>query len=176
VLIGGVGSLLLLVRSVTPASSALVQLHERTFVPILGGAPLLLLGVSVVMLLLAMLGYQPVWAGRDVTLAQAAQGGDTASVFRMLSAGSDPNAAGPVRLDRRPDAVTLTPLEAAVESRQVEVVQLLMKMGAHVSDSDRVRLACLADAVDASEVASYLQTAVPPAARPDCGAIALPPH
>ncbi len=175
-LVGGVASLLLLVRSVAPASSVAVQVHERTLIRILGTAPLLVLAVSGVVLLLALVGYQPLWASREVTLVQAAQGGDSATVFRLLSAGSDPNAAGPVLFDRRKDSVMLTPLEAAVESRQVEVVQLLMKMGARTTEPDRARLACLADVVDAPEVAAYLKAAAPPAAPANCSSITLPAH
>jgi len=115
-------------------------------------------------------------ANRSVTLVQAAHGGDIATVFRMLSAGADPNAAEPVTFEGRAEPGVLTPLEAAVESRQVELVQLLIKMGAHASDADRVRLACLARAVIAPEVEAYLQPSTPAASATDCGHIDLPPH
>lgn len=173
---GAVMSILVLVHSTVPAATALVRVREHTLLRTLGAAPALLMTVSILMLLVAVLGYQPLWANRRVTLTRAAHGGDTATVFRMLSAGSDPNAAEPMPFERRAEPVVLTPLEAGVESRQVEVVQLLIKMGARASESDRQRLACLATAVDASEVAVYLQSTMPPAAPADCASVALPAH
>lgn len=175
-LFGGVASLLLLVRSTAAlAMSRTVRVPERTLMGILGTAPVLLLALSVLMLVVAV-AYQPLWANRTVTLSQAAAGADSATVFRMVNAGSDPNAVAPVLLGRRTEAVMLTPLEAAVESREVDVVQLLLKMGARATESDRQRLACLATAVGAGDVATYLHTAAPPATLPDCASIALPAH
>ena len=176
VMAGALISILVLVRSNVPAATAPVRVREQTLIRALGAAPALLIAVSILMLLVAVLGYQPLWANRGVTLTQAAHGGDTATVFRMLSEGSDPNAAAPVPLEGHSEPVVLTPLEAGVESRQVEVVQLLLAMGARASESDRRRLACLATAVDAPEVAVYLQSAIPPAAPGDCAGVALPDH
>ncbi len=169
-------SLLVLVQSNVPAARALVLVPERAWFLMLGAAPAAVLALSLLMLLVAAVGYRPLWAARGVTLAEAAHGGDTATVFRMLGGGSDPNAAGPVMFDRRADPAMLTPLEAAVESRQVETVRLLMLRGARVPDADRQLLACLAAAVNATEVAVYLRTTAPPAAPPDCAGVALPPH
>ena len=175
-LAAAVMSILVLVRSSIPAATAPVRVRELTLLRTLGAAPALLVAVSILMILVAVLGYQPLWANRDVPLGQAAHGGDTATVFRMLSAGSDPNAAEPVPLDGHAEGVVLTPLEAGVESRQVEVVRLLITTGARTSESDRQRLACLATAVDAPDVAMYLQSAIPPAAPVDCAGVALPAH
>jgi len=105
--------------------------------------------------LAAALGYQSLWADRDVTLTQAARAGDSATVFRMLKA-------GPHRAD------LLAPLEAAVESRQVETVRLLIERAGPLSESDREQLACLAVAAVAPEVAAYLRSSFPPATQPDC--------
>jgi hypothetical protein len=176
VTVGAAVSLLLLVRSNVPAASAPVRVQSHTLLRVLGIAPAALLTLAVLILVMAVVGYRPLWADRGVTLAHAAHGGDTATVFRMLSAGSDPNTAGPVPLDGHAEPVVLTPLEAAVESRQVEVVQLLTKMGARADESDRRRLACLATAVSAPEVAVYLRTTMPPAAPPDCAGVRLPAH
>ncbi len=176
VAVGTFASVLLLVRSNVPAALALVRLREDTLIRLLGTAPASLLALAALLLFAASVGYRPLWATPSTTLAEAARGGDTATVFRMLSAGSDPNLAGPVAFEGRSEPDVLTPLEAAVESRQVEVVQLLMEMGAQASDSDRQRLACLASAVDAPEVRAYLHSTIPPAATPDCAVVALPAH
>jgi hypothetical protein len=169
-------AILALVRSSVPAAIAPVEVQERTLLRIVGAGPAVLITISILMLLAATLGYHPLWAnGRQVTLAEAAHGGDAATVFRMLSAGSDPNVAEAVPIERRAEPIVLTPLEAAVESRQVEVVDLLVRMGARASDADRVRLACLATAVDAPEVFAYLRTTIP-AGGNDCGTVSLPAH
>jgi hypothetical protein len=173
---GTFASVLLLVRSNAPAALAPVRLREDTLIRVLGPAPASLLALAALILLAAVVGYRPLWAIRNTTLAEAARAGDTATVFRMLTAGSDPNLSEPVALEGRSEPAVLTPLEAAVESRQVEVVQLLMKMGALASESDRQRLACLAIAVDAPEVGAYMRSTMPPAATPDCAVVPVPVH
>ena len=173
---GAFASVLLLVRSSVPAALALVRLRENTLIRVLGPAPASLLALAALILLAAVAGYRPLWAIRDTTLVEAARGGDTATVFRMLTSGSDPNLSEAVAPEGQSEPAVLTPLEAAVESRQVEVVQLLMKMGAQASESDRQRLACLAIAVNAPEVGAYLRSTIPPAAQSDCAVVAVPAH
>jgi hypothetical protein len=116
-------------------------------------APVLLLA-PVLVPIVAAFGYQSLWASQDVTLTQAARAGDSTTVFRMLKAGANP------RLEEA--------LEAAVESRQVETVRLLIERAGPLSESDRERLACLAVTAVAPEVAAYLQSSSPPATPPDC--------
>ena len=116
-------------------------------------APVLLL-VPVLVPLAAAVGYQSLWANQDVTLTQAARAGDSATVFRMLKAGAI-------------SGVEDT-LDAAVESRQVETVRLLIERVGPLSESNRERLACLAVTAVAPEVAAYLQSSFPPATPPDC--------
>jgi hypothetical protein len=115
-------------------------------------APVLLL-VPVLVPVAAAVGYQSLWANQDVTLTQAARAGDSATVFRMLKAGAN----------SREDT-----LDAAVESRQVETVRLLIERAGPLSESNRERLACLAVTAVAPEVAAYLQSSFPPATPPDC--------
>jgi hypothetical protein len=116
-------------------------------------APVLLL-VPVLVPVAAAVGYQSLWANQDVTLTQAARAGDSATVFRMLKAGAI-------------SGVEDT-LDAAVESRQVETVRLLIERAGPLSESNRERLACLAVTAVAPEVAAYLQSSFPPATPPDC--------
>jgi len=116
-------------------------------------APVLLL-VPVLVPVAAAVGYQSLWANQDVTLTQAARAGDSATVFRMLKAGAI-------------SGVEVT-LDAAVESRQVETVRLLIERAGPLSESNRERLACLAVTAVAPEVAAYLQSSFPPATPPDC--------
>jgi hypothetical protein len=174
--VGMFASVLLLVRSNVTAALGAVRLREDMLIRIFGPAPASLLALAALMLVAAVVGYRPLWATPSTTLAEAARGGDTATVFRMLSAGSDPNLAERVTFEGRAEPGVLTPLEAAVESRQVEVVQLLMMMGAQASEVDRQRLACLATVVDAPEIGAYLRSTIPPVATPDCTVVALPQH
>jgi hypothetical protein len=135
-----------------PAAGPLVN-PQRVVTFILIVAPVLLL-VPVLVPIAAAFGYQSLWASQDVTLTQAARAGDSTTVFRMLKAGANP---------RIKEA-----LEAAVESRQVETVRLMIERAAPLSESDREELACLAVAAVAPEVTAYLQSSFPPATQPDC--------
>ena len=112
---------------------------------VVGGALIAALGLA---------GYHPLWNSPAVSLEQAARNGDIAEVFRLVRAGGDPNSA----------------LEAGVESRQVEVLDVLVAAGATADDARRQRLACLAVVVVAPEVGDYLRTKLPPASPPDCSA------
>ncbi len=134
--------------------------------------PLLLLSCAAVIIVAALVGLQPLWASPAIPLAAAARAGDTATVYRMLKAGADPNRADDVPLSS--SVVSLTPIEAAVESRQVETLQVLLKGGAVLSDTDRPRLICLARAATAPEVEAFLQ----PTDRStiDCARVRLPPY
>jgi hypothetical protein len=141
-----------MVETKVPAARRLVDPRLAvTF--ILVAVPVLLL-VPVLIPIAAAVGYRSIWADQHVTLTQAARAGDSATVFRMLKAGADPRVEGT--------------LEAAVESRQVETVRLLIERAGSLSESDREQLACLAVAAVAPEVAAYLQSSFPPATQPDC--------
>jgi hypothetical protein len=174
--VGTAGALITWLSSRGPIAVRTVRLDEHTLARLAALAPAALIGVAVVLLLLAAVRYEPLWASREVSLTEAAHNGDIATVFRMVSAGADPNRADAVPFEHRAAAVLLTPLEAAVESRQVEAVQVLVRGGANADDMARQRLACLADAVGARDVAEYLHTALPSASPPDCSRIQLPDH
>ena len=141
---------------------------------IVAAPPLLLLACAAVIVVAAIAGLQPLWASPAVSLAAAARDGDAATVYRMLKAGADPNRAGDVSMSST--VVPLTPIEAAVESRQVETLQVLLTGGAQLSDADRPRLICLARAATAPEVASFLQAGSPSSEPVDCSRVSLPPH
>jgi len=173
---GAAGALIALLASRGPISALTVRLDERTIVRLAGLAPAALIVLTVVVLVLAIVRYEPLWASRDVSLADAAHNGDIATVFRMVSGGADPNHAEAVPFEHRAAPAMLTPLEAGVESRQVEVVQVLLRAGAKADETQRARLACLAAAVDAPEIADYLRTSLPPPSQPDCSEVALPEH
>jgi hypothetical protein len=129
-----------------------VALSASTIALVTGLAPAAVIASAALLVLIAVVGYQPLWATREVTLDEAARNGDIAEVSRLVKGGADPNPA----------------LEAGVESRQVEVLQVLVNAGATADELRRQRLACLAVAVTAPEVGDYLRSTLPPAAPPDC--------
>jgi hypothetical protein len=150
--VGAVAALVPFIRSRGRIVSRTIVVDERTIVRVAGAAPAALVAGAVMLLLLALVRYQPLWASKDVPLTEAARHGDIAEVFRLVNAGADPNPA----------------LEAGVESRQVEVLQVLVNAGATADESRRQRLACLAVAVTAPEVSDYLRSTLPSATQPDC--------
>ena len=142
---------------------------------VVAAPPLLLLACAALIVVAAIAGLQPLWASPAVSLVSAARDGDAATVYRMLKAGADPNRAGEVSISSSTN-MSLTPIEAAVESRQVETLQALLKGGARLNDADRPRLICLARAATAPEIESFLQSGRPSSGPIDCSRFSLPSH
>jgi hypothetical protein len=165
----------LLLQSRIRSAAVATQISRRTVVALAGIPPLAVLACAVIVLLLAAVGFDSVWASKAETLVEASRHGDIAEAYRLVRAGLNPNQSVAVRLDSGRVA-TLTPLEAAVESRQVEVLRVLVQAGARPSESDRQILVCLAAVVNAPEVTEYLYSTLPPLAAPDCAHSEIPPH
>ena len=88
--------------------------------------------------------------------AEAAGLARAADVLRFLRMGEDPHRLYPVRPEVISSAVLrVTTLEAAMWSRQLELVQLLDDQGT-ITDEDRAALACLAADLKVDDVAEYL--------------------
>ena len=101
-------------------------------------------------------GAAPLLLPRPANVAEAAATGSAADVLRFLRAGDDPRRVHPLRPDVISSAVlAATAPEAAIWSRQLEMVQLLEREGA-IAASDRAPLACLAADVKADDIAEYL--------------------
>ena len=141
---------------------------------IVAAPPLLLLATTAIIVVAAVAGLQPLWASPALSLAAAARDGDAATVYRMLKSGADPNRAGDVAMSST--IVSLTPIEAAVESRQIETLRVLLNSGARLTDADRPRLICLARAATAPDLESFLRSASPTSVSIDCSHVDLPPH
>jgi hypothetical protein len=90
--------------------------------------PLAMAAATLAMLGLAALGVHPFWPHQELTVQEAAQTGNDAAVARLFMRGADPNAPGLVFGDSR----LLTPLEAAVDSRQAHTVKTVLKYGAEI--------------------------------------------
>ncbi len=138
--------------------------------------PGLAVAVAVTMAMAARaLAIAPFEPGTRVTLAEAAALEDEADVVRLIRAGADPNAPSFVRRTRtRAVARQMTPLEAAVTSRHVSVMRLLLASGALVDDRNDAVLWCFAEARRNRDVLGLLRAQLrrePPA---DCSAVPIP--
>lgn len=104
-------------------------------------------------------GHVPFWTVPDLTLSEAVLVRDGAESLRLIRNGRDPNRAWPVRADLsetgRDDV--MTPLEAAVAIRRVELVRLLLAQGAVVTSAERSALIDRAQRGGGRDVAEYLE-------------------
>ena len=105
-------------------------------------------------------------AGRaPQNLAEAAGAARADLVIRYLREGQDPARVYPVHPDVISSAVLhATALEAAMWSRQLELIELLDRQGAIPRGPARQALACLADDLGVDDVVEYLSAD----GAPDC--------
>jgi hypothetical protein len=100
------------------------------------------------------MGQPLVWAASPVTLAEAVAMRDRSEIAWQILLGADPN----IRYRMRDyfsagRVVMVTPLEAAVATGDIGLVESLMEQGANVDDTNRRPLRCFAirrnaDAID----------------------------
>jgi hypothetical protein len=89
--------------------------------------------------------------------AEAAAAGDAASTLRMLRLGDNPTWVHQVRPELISSAIVrVTTLEAALWSREINMVRALDREGAIVDREQRRELACLARDLDMPAVAEHL--------------------
>jgi hypothetical protein len=101
---------------------------------------------SVIALTLAAVDRHPMWPHQSLSLAEAAGVRDEAEVTRLVEDGADPNARYPVRPGVVFDVgMRLTPLEAAVASRDPEMVERLLALGTVMDTTLWTYLRCIAD-------------------------------
>ena len=169
---GAVGALLLWAHSMLSRLRPTVTVAPSALLAIASTPPATAAAAAAVFLVLAAAGLDPIWDTKlDVTLPEAAAAKDYVMVAKLIDAGSDPNTAGVVSIDGR--ILTLTPLEGAVISRDLETVALLTRQGATMDGEMRTRLTCLAIDVGAEDVAGFLATE---GQMPDCADVILPAH
>ena len=103
-----------------------------------------------------VLGTNPFWPVPELNVAEAAAVRDHAEVVRLIEAGQDPNRAWPVRVDIIDgNAHMMTPLEAAVRIRRLELVKLLVRHGAAITPATRAALIERAALVEANDIVAY---------------------
>jgi hypothetical protein len=89
--------------------------------------------------------------------AEAAGLGRAGELLRFLRHGEDPHRVHPVRPEILSSAILrATTLEAAMWSRQLELIQLLDREGTMTDPAERAALACLAADLQLDDVAEYL--------------------
>ena len=139
----------------------------------LPGAALIL--ATAVMLAGLMFGVDPLWRVEPLTLAEAAALRDNGEVVRLIEAGEDPNAPGTVRAEfLRNDALTITPLEAAVGSDRVDIMEVLLEHGARLDPATWNGLMCFATAIEADESRALLEQRRPEGAPLACDHVQTP--
>ena len=114
-----------------------------------------------------------VWPPQRVTLTEAIGMHDTAEIVRQISLGADPNA----RYDtwdviKRLQHVELTPLEAAVATRELYLFELVTAHGAMVTTENARELQCFAAQEHASDIAASLAKQFTPPGS--CHGVVLP--
>ena len=139
----------------------------------LPGAALIV--ATAVMLAGLPFGVDPLWRVEPLTLAEAAALRDNGEVVRLIEAGADPNAPGTVRAEfLRNDPLTITPLEAAVGSDRVDIMEVLLEHGARLDPATWNRLMCFATAIEADESRALLEQRRPDGASLACDHVQTP--
>ena len=109
----------------------------------------------------AITGTHPIWGQQPRNLVEAAALQDGAAVVRFVERHEDVNRPAEVRagvLSRAPQ--TLTPIEAAAATREPEMVQLLLDLGAAPDAVVWQRAFCISDADGVRErLAAYRPSA-----------------
>jgi hypothetical protein len=119
-------------------------------------------------LLLSLGGRHPLWRTADVNLAEAAATRDAASVVFLIAEGHDPDVPRFVRpgvLAR--GAVRTTPLEAAIAEQRMEIVDILLRHGATLTESQRLAFTCAARRRGDADVVRYFEARGGPVTCPD---------
>jgi hypothetical protein len=102
-------------------------------------------------------GRTPFSFGPPVNIAEAAGLGSGAEVLRLLRAGEDPSLVLPIRREIISSTVTkASAVEAAVWSRKVQLVELLVREGALTDPQQRHHVLCLSRDVGVGEIVEYL--------------------
>lgn len=140
------------------------------------GLPGALVAASVVLvMLLRLAGVPPLEPPERMTLSEAAALESDADVVRLLQAGADPNAPARVRRSRiRAVGADLTPLEAAMTSRHVSVMTLLIDGGARLDPEQVSVLWCLALSHRNADAQAWLRSRSAGPFPSDCSRVRMP--
>jgi hypothetical protein len=139
--------------------------RPRTALLMLAAVPPLGVALTTLtMLVMSVAGQHPMWRLQVTTLSEAAASRDVATAVWLIEQGRDPNHKYPVRrgiLDGNTPAA-MTPLEAAVDARRLEVIQLLLRHGARLDETQRTAFACKAKSRGDEELIRYFESLAGP--------------
>ena len=113
------------------------------------------------------------WPAQPVTLTEAIGMHDTAEIVRQIALGANPN----VPYDtwdilKRYQHVSVTPLEAAVATREQNLFETVLAHGALLTPENARTLHCFAVQEHAPDIATYVAARFPPPAS--CDGVKLP--
>ena len=117
---------------------------------------------------------QPIfWPAQPVTLTEAIGMHDTAEIVRQIALGANPN----VRYDtwdilKRYQHVSVTPLEAAVATREQYLFETIVAQGGLLTPENARTLHCFAVQEHATDIAAYVAARFPLPAS--CDGVLLP--
>ena len=118
----------------------------RAYALAIAAPALLLTAARCIALVLAFFGHHPWWHDDQLNIAEAAAMRDVAEVARRMQQGEDPNADHEIRPGLLfGHAVSLTPLEAAVEAGDSAMIDVLFRAGAVPDAGTWSRLRCGTD-------------------------------
>jgi hypothetical protein len=104
----------------------------------------------------ALVGWEPLWSEPPLNLSEAAALNDRGTIQRLIASGADPNAPAPVRPPiLKSHEVVVTPLEAAVGTRTPATIEFLLRRGARMDSHERAVMLCLAMKDEAREIVDF---------------------
>lgn len=134
--------------------------------------PLALAVVVIVMLAGSLFGWRPLWPDQKLNLAETVGLRDRPGILLRLRAGDNPNVEYDVRAGLiRSIPVRLTPLEAAITTREEYLFDFLVQYGARIDGAQRARLICFARENNADAIGAKLAE---PGVDYDCANVAVP--
>jgi hypothetical protein len=137
-------------------------------------APAALVSAAVIVVVGAIIGWEPIWSEPRLNLAEAAALNDRGTIQRLIAAGADPNAPASVKPPiLKSHEVVVTPLEAAVGTRTPTTIEFLLARGARMDSRERTVMLCLAIKDEAREIVDFLERHATEE-RPDCDHVATP--
>lgn len=139
------------------------MVRRIVFVLLTAGPALAVAGWDASGLLMSTVSDHPRWPDLELNLSEAAAVRDHAEVTRLIERGDDPNARLAVRpgLLGNDNEVPATPLEAAISERRPELVDMLLEQGARPSSEDWLRLRCVAEQRNYTDIVAVLDVRRP---------------
>ena len=140
---------------------------QRLLAAVLVTPPMLVILCAMAIAIVERSGSTVFGSSSPANLAEAAAMGRADDIVRRIALGEDRHRV----YDLRPEVISSAvaramPVEAAMYSRQLLMVQLLDGEGAIRDSSEREAFACLAADLDLGDIVAYLSPAAPPRCAP----------